>query len=1073
MTRNWKIFAGILLAGLLAVAAGGMILLDRLFDFDAVKEQVITAVQGGINRKVRYGKGDFSIRFGPSFTFDQVEIMEKEGSQPFFTAQRLKFKIALFPLLEKQIVIKELLLEKPSVRIVREQNGKFNISDLFERKKEDPPLKINGLRTKRGGLTFIDRFPGQEEVTISLTDIDLSLSRFERGKECTFKVSALTGDERNRESISLSGSAHLSPPGTTLADTSLRGRIVAKHLDLERFWPYYQQYVSFKKITGRLNIDSDFKGKAASFTSRGQIRLAGLTFDYPRIFHTVLTPGDLNFKYDLELNPRDLTVKSLDFLLDGLRVKGNCALRDLHSGDLHIAARASTSSFDLEKFHQYIPFGVIENDTAEFIEKHIKGGIYRLDEGILNGRVSQIRDLGKGDNFNALFIRGRVEKGLFTYGQGVPTFNNIKGELELRGKNFNLQRFSGNFGASPFTLDGRITDYPLERPSRFPFKMVMSPRQPEASWLLDRQKTGKLLLDGPSTLRLSGDGFTSAYHLSGDWDLSRAAYSYPDFISKPAGRKNTLTFKGSINKEGAKLSAATFSFAPLSLTASADYRFAGRNRISWAIRTNPFPAEEISPFIPKLNKYHPSGRMQATISGLCLTNDIGDIRWAGEISFADASLKPLDSIAPFSNMKGIVRFDDKTLKTSQMTVRIGTSVISGRGMLVGSSDPAFNLDFTSPALFLPDLGLRLPNKDMKIRQVSGSLSLKDNNLVIRSLSGQVNNSTLSIKGNILDIRHPKATLSVNGSNLELADLQALTEMETTTKGPALSSDLTLKAAVTADTVKAGKYVLEKVKGTATYENRTLSLQPFECSAYGGRLTGKGRIEFSPNEATSHQFSFSMERLSTEQLTKELGFRKQEITGALFLSGDFTAKGSSAAEIKKTALGTARLRLEQGSIKKFAVLSKVFSILNVSQLFKGHLPDMVSGGMPFNKITATLSARDGHLYSQDLFVDSNAMNISVVGKIDLVKDEVEATIGVQPLQTVDKVVSRIPVVGWILTGGGQTLITTFFEAKGELEDPEVKAVPVQTLAKEVFNIFKRIFQLPAKLITDTGEVIMGK
>jgi hypothetical protein len=30
-----------------------------------------------------------------------------------------------------------------------------------------------------------------------------------------------------------------------------------------------------------------------------------------------------------------------------------------------------------------------------------------------------------------------------------------------------------------------------------------------------------------------------------------------------------------------------------------------------------------------------------------------------------------------------------------------------------------------------------------------------------------------------------------------------------------------------------------------------------------------------------------------------------------------------------------------------------------------------------------------------------------------------------------------------------------------------------MAKGVFDIFKRIFQLPAKLITNTGEVIIGK
>jgi len=80
--------------------------------------------------------------------------------------------------------------------------------------------------------------------------------------------------------------------------------------------------------------------------------------------------------------------------------------------------------------------------------------------------------------------------------------------------------------------------------------------------------------------------------------------------------------------------------------------------------------------------------------------------------------------------------------------------------------------------------------------------------------------------------------------------------------------------------------------------------------------------------------------------------------------------------------------------------------------------------------------------------------------------------VQPLQTVDKVVNRIPIVGWILTGKDRSFITTYFEAKGPIEDPQVTAVPVKSLAKGVLNIFKRVFQLPGRLVTDTGEVMIG-
>ena len=135
--------------------------------------------------------------------------------------------------------------------------------------------------------------------------------------------------------------------------------------------------------------------------------------------------------------------------------------------------------------------------------------------------------------------------------------------------------------------------------------------------------------------------------------------------------------------------------------------------------------------------------------------------------------------------------------------------------------------------------------------------------------------------------------------------------------------------------------------------------------------------------------------------------------------------------------------------------------------------MVSDGMPYDEINASFSLRDGLVTTNDLFIDSNAMNITIVGEFDLVKEQMKATVGVKPLQTIDKVVSHLPFVGWVLTGKKKSLITTYFQATGSLDNPEVKSIAAQSMAKGVFNIFKRLFSLPAKLVTDTGEAFINQ
>ena len=41
--------------------------------------------------------------------------------------------------------------------------------------------------------------------------------------------------------------------------------------------------------------------------------------------------------------------------------------------------------------------------------------------------------------------------------------------------------------------------------------------------------------------------------LTGDWDLAGASYSFPDLVTKPAGRSNTLSFRGSFDREQFRL----------------------------------------------------------------------------------------------------------------------------------------------------------------------------------------------------------------------------------------------------------------------------------------------------------------------------------------------------------------------------------------------------------------------------------------------------------------------------------------------------------------------------------------
>lgn len=291
-------------------------------------------------------------------------------------------------------------------------------------------------------------------------------------------------------------------------------------------------------------------------------------------------------------------------------------MQDYTTKDPRILAKASTpSTFRYEDVRNYVPYGIIESGVADYIENKIKSGIFRLDTGVLDGRVSQIAHMEIGQNYNTLMIRGPVEKAVLSYGPKAPTFNNLKGIVELKGKNFNLIGMTGNFGTSPFSLNGSITEYNTDKTADYPIKMDITPHAPEIAWLTKIAGISKLEYHNSSSLRLTGSGHYSAYRLNGDWDLKQAAYSLPGYVSKPLSMPHALKFSTVIGKESTKVTSVNYNLQPLVITGSGLIGYGEKPYLGFDLQTNRFTMSETLPILSIWQKYKPLGTVQAHIRG--------------------------------------------------------------------------------------------------------------------------------------------------------------------------------------------------------------------------------------------------------------------------------------------------------------------------------------------------------------------------------------------------------------------------------------------------------------------------
>jgi uncharacterized protein YhdP len=171
-------------------------------------------------------------------------------------------------------------------------------------------------------------------------------------------------------------------------------------------------------------------------------------------------------------------------------------------------------------------------------------------------------------------------------------------------------------------------------------------------------------------------------------------------------------------------------------------------------------------------------------------------------------------------------------------------------------------------------------------------------------------------------------------------------------------------------------------------------------------------------------------------------------------------------------GKVKLVAKNGKLKRYALFSRVFAVLNVYKIIKNRDFELTSKNFPYNRIDWTFTIKDNLLHFDDMFFDSNSLQFSAVGDYNLNTRVMDVIMGIQPFETIDKVIHSIPLIGWVLTGDkGQFLIVSL-KVKGNINDPSVQVQPWKTVADPVKNSLVRALKLPAEMYKDSRNFLSG-
>ena len=214
----------------------------------------------------------------------------------------------------------------------------------------------------------------------------------------------------------------------------------------------------------------------------------------------------------------------------------------------------------------------------------------------------------------------------------------------------------------------------------------------------------------------------------------------------------------------------------------------------------------------------------------------------------------------------------------------------------------------------------------------------------------------------------------------------------------------------------------------------------------------------------------LEDIDSDRLLSGIGVKKNDIHGTLNLEGGLEIEGKSAREMAQTASGRFKLALKDGFIRHPNVLIKVLEFISLESIFIKKPPDTLKDQFYYKSIDAELVMEAGILSTENFFMKSPVFNMGATGKLDMSTMSLNLILGAQPLNTLDAIVSRVPIAGHILTGKNKALLVYTFEVDGTLDQPKVHQKPFKNLDKAVVGYFQRIFFTPTRVISQVGDYL---
>jgi len=838
---------------------------------------------------------------------------------------------------------------------------------------------------------------------------------------------------------------------------------------------------------GLVNLALNLTGKAERFKARGGIELSRVVLSKDRVFGKKVPVEYALAEFGVDRIGDSIQIDLPKARLPGLSISGEARLGGISGNDATLTIALKSADIDLNKIFPLVPLNLFEQEERNRLVRAGLKGHVRVTGGAWTGKISE---LTRRPSLRGTVALEAVIDGVsgFVPGIGLP-IESANGMVHVNSDTMLFKGISLTIGSSPIVLNGSITNlkaaptadlfismkaqaqdlYPLLTSNAFSgsFKPWLSPViDPRGGVSVTLDLKGNLsrpAMKGRITLEAFRCGF-SGFPLSlSDFNGSMRFRRTGIVVSEMMGLigDSPTVLKGSVTSGNAALT------CDVKLTPY-DAKILCRLPDGWAVTRDIPIAVGVKGNAPNLDfsigvdlkrTGLTFGSIIAKKSGTPLAIEASGTANPAGILVEEASLiLPGNRIAASAKIdregqtlisvnlppKGIptqalIPFTHSSLELQpggriegDATIRLGKT---------GRPDFDVGLQFAHVSFRIPGFHKRTVGMVASMRQKGNTFHLT----VDRAKNGS---SVFSGAFTVGDTNHPKVDVSLIFSFLDTTDFDA---------PPGYVSDVTwgewiqVNPAIRFLARSSGKAFVKVLKGKTPFrtfanfqanvegKDGLLKVTSWQLNSADGIIRGTARFDIRRNTQVPFALDFQADQLRMERvMISDPEWLRVE--GDVVLNGKLQwnlTSGRANAGVYKT--GNIEVRVHDGKVNKFDIMSKLFSLINLGSILRGRLPDLIQQGLPFQSLTWDMDILDTKWKFKDMKLVSDAARINASGMYFSDQDRIDFQVDVSPLVGFDQIFSGL--FGNLVTKNGK-LLTTTFRVRGLSATPDVRLMPFE-------------------------------